>query len=186
VHISTLIFVVAADLGRNKHTGEVFLGRETARVCNKAATQSVYRKEDEPLVVVTAGYSPKFRVNMGDLMVQQLKNSAVKDITSSMAGKFNTDGEIQALICETLRAPTNEKVLKRLYVVARWWHMPRIAFLLWYRLEEEDEPIEIRYIPVGSRDVLGMLREPFAFAVNVFRLAFEKEPSALTETVDAS
>jgi hypothetical protein len=187
VHVSYLIFVAAADLNHNNSTGQTVIGPETARVCNKAARVYHDHITEEPLVVVTAGFSPKHHVIMGeDIMVPHLKGCAVQDMLFHQAEKFNTDGEIRALVDHVIRIKNTERIFRKLYVVARWWHIPRIAFLLWYRLDETDHPIEMRYVPVGSRDWRGFLREFIAWPVNILRIALEPENTKAQISADHS
>lgn len=168
------IFVVSGDLRRTAD-GRIELGPEMRRVCKKAmdlyAPYPLQMRSDQQ-IVATSGYSPEYGVRMArDVIYHYLKRQLIGWVTVADADAFNTDGEIRKLV-EILPEEDTD-----LFVVCRWWHMPRTFALLKYRLKKSEQKgrLVIRCVPVwNSLDIRGMLREPFAIMKNLFRLIREK------------
>lgn len=161
-----LVFAVAADLIQDPPpNGPVKVGPETARVCDRAI--EVAREQAAP-IILTAGFSPHFRCFMGDGPMHDYllkKKFSAERIYIFGASEFTTQGEAEA--CASFLAIHADEY-DTVYIVCRWWHMPRALLLLRRYLRELKLRQTVVSVPVPSRDLRGILREVFvAFWKNI-------------------
>lgn len=168
----TWIVPVAADLAVDPK-GRVIIGWETAAVLSQ--TSELFRADESAQVIVTAGWSDRFRVRMGAgpmtecLQLYRIPGAAIR---LHEAGAFNTNGEMEA-VAEFLRSEMKGKTedTHTLHLVVRWFHAPRAYLLLRARLEPwQREVVRIQVRLVHSGDWRSIIREPFAFARNLPRM----------------
>ena len=91
-------------------------------------------------------------------------------IRTPVAETFDTDGEMASLVRDLRERSMSPEDTFTIYLVARWWHLPRACLLLRARLRKSflDKRTQIRAVPVWTfHDPMGMLREPFAWVKNV-------------------
>ena len=158
--------VVAADLAYDRN-GNVVVGKETARVCRKAA--EIARIHPDALVCATAGYSPKYKVDMGSgPMRRELQALGISPdrIRTPVAREFNTNGEMEIFV-ETMEIETLWIDNYDVFLVARWPHMFRSWLLLRATLGENLWVLSrVQCVFVPSWWLFGFFYEPLALAKN--------------------
>lgn len=175
--MSTVIFVVACDLKRAVNSipwPGIEVGRETELACLKAI--QIWLKNRSAIIIATAGRSKKFNNVVMSLVMkwylqERLPASEVR-ILSLMADAFNTDGEVRKLRDYIAQNPQ----INRVIVAVKWWHAPRVWWLMRYRFWEGNlRGIKIR-IPWCRSEAspLAWLKEIAANAVNFFYLLWER------------
>lgn len=174
----SIVAVVAADLAwSTKLCGnQVVVGPETDQAC-RCAVAVAEAGDQQAEILALAGYSSEFRVTMSDVMrahmatvygYPHLKMRSLGCLTAT----FDTYGEMKTLagVIKQMRAPgTSEEMT--IYLVCRWWHLPRAYFLLRAQFEPEAWYfLSIVKVFVPSRDCKGIIREPFAWLKNIPRM----------------
>ena len=155
-------------------TEEGEVGPHGVGLCCTAA--KVAKKMPLAYVCVPAGWSPRHNLFMGNGPVRRRLESfgvpslqLITPIIKEM--EYNTNGEMQTFV-EMLRLyPRRKGERIHITLVVRWWHGPRARALLKARLGREHGPeATIRVVKVPSLDVLGMMKEPFAWTKNASNL----------------
>jgi hypothetical protein len=166
-----LVMVTARDLA-NGTLRKVVVGPETGRVCEEAMV-CLLDLTKEAKVIVTAGYSKKYDVIMGNGTMRRYLVDCMgipeSQIRSPIADEFNTSGEMAELVhyMRTVLQKTANDTFE-IYLVASWWHWPRARALLHARLEPwQRTQTEVHAVLASSTAWKDMLREPFAWLKNI-------------------
>ena len=164
-----IILAIGADLLK-KTDGTIIVGTETARVLDAAVKLAL--ASENSIIVVTAGKAPNYdNVEMGSgPMRDYLIGAGFPEdrIVSAVADEFTTNGEAATFVKLGIEKGWFKK-LSPIFVVCRWWHLPRARQLVLARLSEHPRLRNVAWpqgVSVASRDVRGMFREPFALIKN--------------------
>ncbi|MDB5266088.1 MAG: hypothetical protein JWM39_801 [Parcubacteria group bacterium] len=164
--------VTARDLKwKDKETTMVVVGPDTARVCRAAARRYDELSENAELVV-TAGFSEKFKVTMGNgPMYRYLRRTCRIDmdrVYMRTAGDFNTNGEMKALASylEDLQCESPDDTFE-IHLAASWWHWLRAYATLTARLKDTDLKVTKIHAVLAPSWSPAMFLEPLAWAKNI-------------------
>jgi hypothetical protein len=138
-------------------------GPVTEQICRLAAKYAV--PSDTKICLVTGRRGGidgqhimrRFLLRRSEWMRDRIVLPNTKDLP------FTTHGEMKALVQilreSFLNASLNATRKGTVYLVARWWHLPRAKALLRKQLGRLNAFVEIKDVPVASRDILLILRE---------------------------
>lgn len=162
------ILVVAADVRQTSH-GTVVVGKETARVCIRAA--EVARKHPEAFVCVPAGWSKRYRVYVGQGPMKtylEFQRVPAERIVApvDLRSPFRTIGEMRTF-AKTLCRCRAEGEAQKVTVVVRWWHAPRALVLLLRVLHKNKLGARVTVVPVWTFFDWTMCLEPLRWIRNI-------------------
>lgn|GEM_PF-5897755 len=153
------ILPLLADL--SKHVTPV-AGRATARICLKTA--ELARAHPTATVCLTAGRRPKDSVWGAEVMAGFLNQTGIPEnriLRAPSTECFRTLGEMRAFSRILKERMTSHD---EVFIVARWWHLPRATALLKKELGEHLRHISIFSEETPSLEIHWMARELAAWA----------------------
>ncbi len=154
----------------------VTLKPNSQEICRKAA--DLYFKHSDAQLCPAAGHKPGIRKSgqevMTDYFKKQRRYAHVRIKKIDVKGfQFRTAGEMQAFATmlrkERMQRMPLEGRKEAIYVVARWWHLPRAKAALRKALGPLKSTVEIRGAATPSGTIIDVLAEYcFAWPKNIF------------------
>ncbi len=152
------ILPLLADLSKGPEPG---VGSASRRICSRAAMLS--RQLPYATVCLATAHRKRDGVSGSKVMATYLREAGVPEhrilFADTNGCAFRTIGEIEAFVRFISARDGHDEV----FVVARWWHIPRTYALLKKKLGTCRKPVTVHPVRTKSLELSGMAKEIIAW-----------------------